>query len=58
MNKKEEMISFVESNLRLEGMNITSREKQTMLDCLNGKTTYEQAVRAAIGKYELRRPFA
>jgi len=28
MNKEEEMISFVESSLRLEGMNITSREKQ------------------------------
>ena len=52
MNKKEEMISFVESSLRLEGMNITLHEKQTMLDCLNGKMTYEQAVRAAIGKYE------
>lgn len=52
MNKEEEMVNFVESSLRLEGMNITSREKQTMLDCLNGKITYEKAVRAAIGKYE------
>jgi len=51
MNKKEEMISFVESSLRLEGMNITSREKQTMLDCLNGKITYERAIQTAINKY-------
>lgn len=51
MNKKEEMISFVESSLRLEGMNITSREKQTMLDCLNGKITYEYAIQTAINKY-------
>ena len=51
MNKEEEMISFVESSLRLEGMNITSREKQTMLDCLNGKITYGHAVQSAINKY-------
>jgi len=51
MNKKEEMISFVESSLRLEGMNITSREKQIMLDCLNGKITYEHAIQTAINKY-------
>ena len=51
MNKKEEMISFVESSLRLEGMNITLREKQTMLDCLNGKITYKHAIQTAINKY-------
>ena len=51
MNKKEEMISFVESSLRLEGMNITSREKQTMLDCTNGKITHERAIQTAINKY-------
>ena len=51
MNKKEEMISFVESSLRLEGMNITSHEKHTMLDCLNGKITYVHAVQSALNKY-------
>ena len=45
------MISFVDSNLRLEGMELSTREKQTMMDCLNGKTTYEKALQLALAKH-------
>jgi hypothetical protein len=51
MNKNEEMIRFVDSNLRLEGMKLSAHEKQTMMDCLNGKTTYKKALQLALAKH-------
>ena len=51
MSKNEEMISFVDSNLRLEGMKLSAREKQTMMDCLTGKTTYKKALQLALAKH-------
>ena len=51
MNKNEEMISFVDSNLRLEGMKLSAHEKQTMMDCLTGKTTYKKALQLALAKH-------
>ena len=51
MTKNEEMIRFVDSNLRLEGMKLSAREKQTMIDCLTGKTTYKKALQLAIDKH-------
>lgn len=51
MSKNEEMISFVDSNLRLEGVELSAREKQTMMDCLTGKTTYKKALQLALDKH-------
>ena len=51
MSKNEEMISFVDSSLRLEGMKLSARERQTMMDCLIGKTTYKKALELALAKH-------
>ena len=52
MSKNEEMISFVDSSQRLEGMNLSAREKQTMRDCLTDKTTYKKALRSALARHK------
>ena len=52
MSKNEEMISFVDSSQRLEGMKLSAREKQTMRDCLTGKTTYKKALKLALARHK------
>lgn len=51
MSKNEEMIRFVDSNLRLESMKLSAHEKQTMMDCLTDKTTYKKALQLALDKH-------
>ena len=51
MSRNEEILNFVDSNLRLEGMKLSAREKQTMLDCLTGKTTFDKAIQTALAKH-------
>ena len=51
MSKNEEILSFVDSNLRLEGMRLSSREKQTIMNCLTGKTNFDDAISRAFAKH-------
>ncbi|MBF1034523.1 MAG: hypothetical protein HXL10_00425 [Candidatus Nanosynbacter sp.] len=51
MSKNEEILSFVDSNLRLEGMRLSSREKQTIMNCLTGKTSFDDAISRAFAKH-------
>ena len=51
MSRNEEILSFVDSNFRLEGMNLSVREKQTIMDCLSGKTSFDDAISKAFAKH-------
>ena len=51
MSKNEEILSFVDANLRLEGMRLSVREKQTIMDCLTGKTSFDDAISRAFAKH-------
>lgn len=51
MSRNEEMIGFVDANLRLEGMKLSMREKQTLMNCLTGKTTYKNALELALSRH-------
>ena len=51
MNKNEETLSFVDSNLRLEGMKLSVCEKKTIMNCLSGKTSFDDAISEAFAKY-------
>lgn len=51
MSKNEETLSFVDSNLRLEGMKLSMRERKTIMNCLSGKTRFDDAISKAFAKY-------
>ena len=52
MSKNEEILRFVIANQALEGMVVTEEEKATMIDCLEGRKTFEEAISAAIRKHK------
>ena len=51
MNRDDEIISFVDSNLRLEGMSLSVADKQTLRNCLSGKSTFDEEIRRALAEY-------
>ncbi|MBQ3467991.1 hypothetical protein IJH19_00375 [Candidatus Saccharibacteria bacterium] len=51
MSKDEEILSFVDANLRLEGMKLSVREKQTIMDCLAGRASFDDAISKAFAKH-------
>lgn len=44
-------MSFVDATLRLEGMRLSMREKQTIMDCLTGKTKFDDAISKAFARH-------
>lgn len=52
MSKNEEILSFVDSNLKLEGMKLSAREKQTIMNCLSGKTNFDDAISRVFARYK------
>ena len=51
MSKNEEILNFIDSSFRLEGMHLSSRERQTIMKCLKGDMTFNDAVSKAIKKH-------
>lgn len=51
MSKNEEILSFVDANLRLEGMKLSAREKSTIMDCLTGRTSFDDAISKAFARH-------
>lgn len=51
MSRNEEIISFVNSNLKLEGMPLSTTDRQTIRNCLSGKTTFSEEIKRALVKY-------
>ena len=52
MSRNERIIKSVESNFALEGMYFSTREKKTMMNCLQGKMSFESAIKSALNKYK------
>ena len=52
MNKNERILKFTEANLRLEGMCLDSDEKQKIIDCLTGKSSFDKEVKKLIAYYK------
>lgn len=51
MSRNEEIISFVDSNLRLEGMSLSAMDKQALRNCLSGKTTFDKEIKRTLAEY-------
>ncbi|MBR0415979.1 hypothetical protein IJI64_02315 [Candidatus Saccharibacteria bacterium] len=51
MSKDEKILKITEANLRLEGMHLTSEEKQTIKDCLTGKTNFDKEIKKLVAYY-------
>lgn len=55
MSKNEEILRFVIANQALEGLTVTEEEKATMLDCLEGRRSFQSAVQDVISDYAVER---
>lgn len=51
MSKNEEILHYVDSSLKLEGMYLSSREKKTIMDCLKGTMSFDDAVSRAVKRH-------
>lgn len=55
MSKNEEILRFVIANQALEGLTVTEEEKTTMMDCLEGRRSFQSAVQDIISSYVIER---
>ena len=51
MSKNEEIFKFVVANQALEGLIVTDEEKNVLMDCLEGRRSFRDAVREVIARY-------
>ena len=51
MSKNEEILRFVVANQALEGFIVTDKEKTVLMDCLEGRRSFKDAVRDVISRY-------
>ena len=54
MSKNEEILSFVVANQALEGIVVTEEEKSVLLDCLEGRRSFKDAVQDVIDRYSVQ----
>lgn len=51
MSKNEEILRFVVANQALEGLIVTDEEKAVLMDCLEGRRSFNDAVQDVISQY-------
>ena len=51
MSKNEEILKFVVANQALEGFTVTDEEKTVLMDCLEGRRSFKDAVQDVLTKY-------
>ncbi len=51
MSEAENILANVDATMRMEGMPLTDEDKNRILDCLTGKTTFDLEVKKIIEKY-------
>ncbi len=51
MSKNEEILRFVVANQTLEGFVVTDEEKKVLMDCLEGRRSFHDAVQDVISTY-------
>lgn len=52
MSENEKILRSVDANLRLEGMHLTSAEKQTIMNCLTGKSSFDRELKKLSARYQ------
>lgn len=45
MSRNEEILRFAVANTTLEGMPVSQEERDIIMDCLEGRRTFEDAIR-------------
>ena len=45
MSRNEEILKFAVANTTLEGMSVSQEERDVIMDCLEGRRTFEDAIR-------------
>lgn len=51
MSKNEEILRFVVANQALEGLVVSDEEKSILIDCLEGRRSFQSAVQDVITSY-------
>ncbi len=51
MSEHERIIANVNASMSMEDMALNKAQKDKMMDCLSGKLSYSDAVKAAVDKY-------
>ena len=54
MSKNEEILRFVIANQALEGLSVTDEEKSILIDCLEGRRSFQSAVQDVISTYAVK----
>ncbi len=54
MSRNEEILRFVVANQSLEGLVVTDGEKAIVMDCLEGRKTFDSAVKDVVNHYSTR----
>ena len=54
MSKNEEILRFAVANTTLEGMRVSQEERDTIMDCLEGRRTFEDAIREVFADLNLQ----
>ena len=54
MSRNEEILRFVVANQSLEGLVVTDGEKAIVMDCLEGRKTFDSAVEDVVNHYSTR----
>ena len=52
MSENEKILRSVDVNLRLESIQLTSAEKQTIMDCLAGKSSFDREIEKLSTRYQ------
>ncbi len=52
MSDLECILANVDATMRMEGMPLTDEDKNRILDCLVGKTTFDNEIKKIIEKYK------
>ena len=55
MSKNEEILKFVVANQALEGITVTEEEKAVLMDCLEGRRSFKDAIQDVLGQYSVNK---
>lgn len=54
MSKNEEILRFVVANQALEGFIVTDEEKTVLMDCLEGRLSFKDAIQDVLSRYTVK----
>ena len=54
MSRNEEILEYVVANQALEDIIVTEEEKAVLMDCLEGRRSFKDAIRDVIKQYSVQ----